>query len=169
MYIYIKEANLFTRCSLLVVKLLVSRCGNYLLQKIICCNVHSWLAAKGLVTLAKDASDSLEKLLTAKKLLVTRYKILSLLVLEVPRCKNSLMTHCRSCLLQISFVTYCEIRSLLIANLPVNCYSLHRLLVAKNYSSLIMKFTRGKCCLFKFNKPRRKKLNLFNIICFLKQ
>ena len=57
------------------------------------------------------------------KTFVTRCKISLLLVAEVARCKKSLVTHCRSCLmqnitrysLQNSLVTRCEIHSLLVA------------------------------------------------------
>ena len=57
---------------------------------------------------AKSARYSLQKLLVAKKSLIPRCKIRSLLVAEVARCKkithfslqNWLVTRCRSCSLQ---------------------------------------------------------------------
>ena len=64
----------FTRCLLLVVKSLVTRC-----------KIRSLLV----VEVAR-----------CKKSLVTCCKIRLLLVAEVARCKKSLVTRCRSCLLQ---------------------------------------------------------------------
>ena len=61
-------------------------------------------------------------------LLVTRCKIPSLLVTEVARCKNSLVTHCKKPL-----VTRCKIRSLLVAE---NAHSKNSLVV-KNHSLVI--------------------------------
>ena len=61
----------FTRCSLLVIKSLVTRCKicSLLVAEVLCC----------------------------KKSLVTRRKIRSLLVAEVALCKKPLVTHYRSC------------------------------------------------------------------------
>ena len=78
----------FTRCSLLVVKSLVTRCKirSLLVAEVARCK-------KSLVTCCRSCS--------LQKSLVTRCKIHSLLVAEVARCKKSLVTRCRSCLLQI--------------------------------------------------------------------
>ena len=86
----------FTRCSLLVVKSLVT-----------CCKICSLLVAE--VVRCKESRYSLQNLLVTRcrscslqNSLVTRCKIRSLLVAEVASCKNSLATPCK-------------IRSLLIA------------------------------------------------------
>ena len=86
----------FTRCSLLVVKSLVT-----------CCKICSLLFAE--VVRCKESRYSLQNLLVTRcrscslqNSLVTRCKIRSLLVAEVASCKNSLATPCK-------------IRSLLIA------------------------------------------------------
>ena len=63
----------FTRCSLLVVKSLVTRC-----------KIRSLLVAKNHSLLVAEVAR-------CKKSLVTRCKIRSLLVAEVARCKNSLV------------------------------------------------------------------------------
>ena len=67
----------FTRCSLLIVKSLVTRCKicSLLVAEVACCK-------KLLVT-------------RCKKPLVTRCKIRSLLVSEVARCKKSFVTRCK--------------------------------------------------------------------------
>ena len=63
----------------------------------------------------------------------TRCEILSLLVVEVARYAESLVTHFRSCSLQKN-------HSLLVAKFA--CYSLKMLLVANNYLLLVGKFAR---------------------------
>ena len=83
---------------------------------------------------------------TFHSLLVTRYKVTrySLQSSLVTRCKNSLVTHYRSCLLlkttryslQNSLVTRCRSCSLQ----KITRYSLQKLLVAKNHSLLVAKF-----------------------------
>ena len=124
----------FTRCSLLVVKSLVTR--------------------------YKICSLLVAEIARCKKSLVTRCKISSLLVIEVARCKKTLVTCCKICSLLIgevarykkSLVTRCKIRSLLVTEIvrckkslllvaQFTCYLLQKLLVAKNYSSLVMKKT----------------------------
>ena len=96
----------------------------------------SLLVVKSLVTRRKTRSLLVAEVARCKKSLVTRCKILSLLVAEVARCKKSLVTRCRSCSLQKithyslqnslvtrcrscsfknSLVTRCKIRSLLVA------------------------------------------------------
>ena len=81
----------FTRCSLLVVKSLVTRCKirSLLVAEVARCK-------KSLVTCCRSCS--------LQKSLVTRCKIHSLLVAQVACCKKSL-------------VTYCKIRSLLVAKI----------------------------------------------------
>ena len=100
----------FTRCSLLVVKSLITRC--------------------------KICSLLVAEVTRCKKSLVTRCKICSLLVVEVARCRNSLVTRCRSCSLQkipryslpSSLVTRCKICSVLVVEVAhckkslVTCY-----------------------------------------------
>ena len=114
----------FTRCSLLVVKSIATRCkirsllvakfACYLLQKLLVAKNHSLLVAK-------FARYSLQKLLVAKK--ITDYSF-----------KNSLVTRCRSCSLQNSLVTRCKIYSLLSAKKPlVTRCKIRLLLVAKNH------------------------------------
>ena len=87
----------FTRCLLLVVKSLVTRCKirSLLVVEVARCK-------KSLVTCCKIRSLLVAEVARCKKSLVTRCKIRSLLVAEVPRCKKSL-------------VTRCKIRSLLVA------------------------------------------------------
>ena len=87
----------FTRCSLLVIKSLVTRCKicSLLVAEVARCK-------KSLVTRCKIRSLLVAEVARCKKSLITRCKIRSLLVAEVARCKNSL-------------VTRCKIRSLLIA------------------------------------------------------
>ena len=100
----------FTRCSLLVVKSLITRC-----------KIRSLLVAA--------------KVARYKKSLVTKCEIRLLLVAEVARCKNSLITHCKIHSLLVpevsrckkSLVTLCKIRLLLVA-------TNHLLLNAKNRS-----------------------------------
>ena len=79
-----------TRCSLLLVKSLVTRC-----------KIRSLLVAKNHSLLVAEVAR-------CKKSLVTRCKIRSLLVAEVARCKNSLVTRCRIRSLQKSLVTRYE-------------------------------------------------------------
>ena len=83
------------------------------------------------------------------KSLVARCKFCSLLVVEVARCKKSLVTCCRSHSLQkitrYSLQKFCSLlvakmHSLLIAKYAL--YSLQKLLVVKNHSLLVAKFTR---------------------------
>ena len=89
----------FTRCSLFVVKSLVT-----------CCKIRLLLV----VEVAR-----------CKKSLVTRCKIHSLLVVEVALCKKSLITGCKIrsllvaevALCKKSLITRCEIRSLLVAKI----------------------------------------------------
>ena len=77
------------------------------------------------------------------KLLVTRCKILSLVVAEVARCKkitryslqNSLVFLCRSCSLQKTLVARCKIRSLLVAEVA-RCKNSH---IVKNQLLLVAK------------------------------
>ena len=120
-----EEAQLFTRCSLLVEihSLLVTRC-----------KITRYLLQNSLVTRCR--SCSLQKVTR----LVTRCKIRSLLVAEVARCKKSLVTRCRSCSLQ-----------------KITRYSLQKLLVAKNHSLLVAKFTR--CSLQRWGHFMKKKLH----------
>ena len=93
-------------------------------------------------------------LLLVVKSLVTRYKICSLLVAEVPRCKKSLFTRCK-------------IRSLLVARNhsilreKFARYSLQKLLfknlfVVKNHSLLVSKFY----CYLLHKVPKKSQLNL---------
>ena len=99
----------FTRCLLLVVKSLVTRCK---IRSLLIAKILSLLVAKiHSLLVAKFARYSLQKLLVAKnhslliakfaryslqKLLVARRKIRSLLIAEVARCKNSLIVKSRS-------------------------------------------------------------------------
>ena len=85
----------FTRCSLLVVKSLVTRCK-------ICSLLVAEVARskKSLITRCKIRSLLVAEVARCKNSLVTRCKIRSLLVAEVARCKKSLVTRCRSCSLQ---------------------------------------------------------------------
>ena len=71
----------FTRCSLLVVKSLVTRCKirSLLVAEVARCK-------KSLVTNCKIRSLLVAEPARCKKSLVTRYKIRSLLVVEVARC-----------------------------------------------------------------------------------
>ena len=86
----------FTRCSLLVVKSLVT-----------CCKICSLLVAE--VVRCKESRYSLQNLL------VTRCRSCSLQKITRYSFQNSLVTRCRSCSLQNSLVTRCKIRSLLVA------------------------------------------------------
>ena len=90
-----RYSSKFTRCSLLVVKSLVTRSKirSLLVVEVARCKNCSLLVAK-------STRYSLQKLLVAKNH--------SLLVAEVARCKKSLVTRCRSCSLQ-----------------KFTCYSLH--------------------------------------------
>ena len=76
-----RYSSKFTRCSLLVVKSLVTRSKirSLLVVEVARCKNCSLLVAK-------STRYSLQKLLVAKNH--------SLLVAEVARCKNSLVTHC---------------------------------------------------------------------------
>ena len=97
----------FTRCSLLVVKSLITRCkfARYLSQKFL-------VAKKSLVT--RFRSCSMQKITCyslqislatrCKKSLVTRCKIGSLLVAEVTRCKKSLVNRSKIGLLLIAVI-----------------------------------------------------------------
>ena len=86
------------------------------------------------------------KSVTFHSLLVTRNKIWSLLVAEVARCKKSIVTCCRSWLLQeithyslqISLITRYRSCSLQ----KITCYSLQKLLVVINHSLPVAKFAR---------------------------
>ena len=100
----------FTRCSLLVVKSLVTYCKirSLLVAEVVRCK-------KSLVICCKICLLLVAEVARCKKSLVTRSKIRSLLVAEVARCKKSLVTRCRSCSLQNSLFTRCKIRSLLLA------------------------------------------------------
>ena len=104
----------FTRCSLLVVKSLVTRC-----------KIRSLLVAELLV--AKNYSLLVAEVARCKKSLVTRCKFRSLVVAEVAPCKKSLITRCR-------------IRSLLAAEVA-RCKNLF---VVKNHSLLVAKFGYGR-------------------------
>ena len=92
-----------------------------------------------LINRCKRTRYSLQKLLVAK--------IRSLLVAEVARCKNSLVTRFRSCSLQ-----------------KISHYLLQKLLVAKNQSLLVAKFARyfyqmslvpKNCSPLAMKKPRK--------------
>ena len=87
---------------------------------------YSWqkllVAKKSLVTRCKIRSLLVAEILCCKKSLVTRCKISSFLVAEVAPCKKSLITRCKICLLFVAKVAR---------------YSLQKLLVAKNHSLLI--------------------------------
>ena len=74
----------FTRCLLLVVKSLVTRCK-------ICSLFVAEVARykNSLVTRCKICSLLVAEVVRCKNLLVTRCKILSLLVAKFARCKNS--------------------------------------------------------------------------------
>ena len=90
-----------------------------------------------LVTLCKITHYSLQSLLVTRrrKSLVTRCKIRSLLVAEVVRCKKSLVTRCK------------------IGSLQKNtCYSLQKLLVAKNHSLLVAEVARCEKFLIRYEK-----------------
>ena len=116
----------FSRCSLLVVKSLVTRrktrsllfaevahCKKSLVTR---CKICSLLVVevihckKSLVTRCKICSLLVAEVARSKKSLITRCKIRSLLVAEVARCKKSLVTRCKN-----SPVTRFKIRSLLVA------------------------------------------------------
>ena len=107
----------FTRCSLLVVKSLVTRCK---IRLLLVAKVHSLLVAK-------FARYSFQKLLVAK--------IRSLLVGEVAHCKNSLVTRCRIRLLLVAEVARCK-NSFVVKN--------QSLLVAKFDRYLLHKFTKKR-------------------------
>ena len=125
----------FTRCSLLVVKSLVTRC-----------KIRSLLVAELLV--AKNYSLLFAEVARCKNSLVTRCKIRSLLVAEVARCKKSLVTRCKFRSLVVaevapckkSLITRCRIRSLLAAEVA-RCKNLF---VVKNHSLLVAKFGYGR-------------------------
>ena len=90
------------------------------------------------------------------KSLVPRCKTCSLLVMEVARCKRSL-------------VTCCKIRSLLVAELlqkaPVSCCEIPSILIAKNHSLLKQLPARIIVCL-KLTKLDES-FSFWNIIYFL--
>ena len=108
----------FSRCSLLVVKSLVTRrkTRSLLFAEVARCK-------KSLVTRCKICSLLVVEVVHCKKSLVTRCKICSLLVAEVARSKKSLITRCKIRSLLVaevarckkSLVTHCKIRSLLVA------------------------------------------------------
>ena len=83
----------FTRCSLLVVKSLITRCKicSLLVAEVTRCK-NSLVTRCRSYSLKKLTRYSLHKLLIAK--------IHSILIAEVTRCKNSLVIRCRSYLLQ---------------------------------------------------------------------
>ena len=76
------------------------------------------------------------------KSLVTRCKICLLLVAEVTRYKNLLVTRCRSCPLQKkSLVTRCKIRLLLVVEVAkLTRYLFQKLFLTKNHSLVVAKF-----------------------------
>ena len=104
----------FTRCSLLVVKSLVT-----------CCKIRSLLVAE---------------VVRCKKSLVICCKICLLLVAEVARCKKSLVTRSKIRSLLVAEVARCKTHSLLVAKFAR--YSLQKLLVAKTHLLLLAKFAR---------------------------
>ena len=100
----------FTRCSLLVVKLLVT-----------CCKIRSLLVAevarykKSLVTCCKIRSLLVREVAHSKRSLVTCCKIRSLLIAEVLVAKNHSLLITEVARFKKTLVTCCKIRSLLIA------------------------------------------------------
>ena len=118
----------FTRCSLLVVKSLVTRC-----------KIRSLLVAE----VARFKNSLVTR---CKNSLVTRCKIRLLLVAELARCKNLLATRCKIRSLRVaevarcknSLVTRCKIRSLLVAEVA-RCKNSF---VVKNQLLLVVKFDR---------------------------
>ena len=127
------------------------------------------------------------------KSLVARCKIHSLLVVEVTRCKKSLVTRCRSCSLQKNYLllvpkfTRYLLQKFLVAQnhsfvvAKFTCYSLQKLLVAKNHSLLVATFafySSQKITRYSLQKIINHSLkhhtsiktgkNFFNIIFFLK-
>ena len=144
----------FTRCSLLVLKslvslqnLLVTRCRSCSLQKITHCFV------------VKFARYSLQKLLIAKNHSLFRCKICSLLVAEIARCKKSLATHC-------------EIRSLLVAEIArfkkslVFRFKIPSVLIATNHS--LLKQSPGGIIVCLKSTKLGGSFRFFNIICLLR-
>ena len=106
----------FPRCSLLVVKTLVTRCEI-------------------------RASCSL-KSCSLQKFTRSRCKIHSLLVAKVARCRNSFATRCKTFLLLVAEVARCK--KLLVARCEVPLLIVAKnnsLLVANNYSSLVKTIT----------------------------
>ena len=103
----------FTRCSLLVVKSLVTRCRSYSLQNFTRYSLQKLLVEKNLlVTRCKIRSLLIAGIARCKKSLDTRFKIRSLLVAKVVPCKKSLVTRLQNLLVtrcNKSLVTRCKI------------------------------------------------------------
>ena len=146
----------FTRCSLLVIKSLVTRCKIRLLlivevapckkSLVACCKIRSLLVAEVALckklrvtrrscSLQKITRYSLQKLLVAKFACYSLQKLLvaknhSLLVAEVARCKKSLVTRCK-----IRSLLVAKIHLLLIGPLiSVATYYVQPLLTRANFS-----------------------------------
>ena len=115
----------FTRCSLLVVKSLVTRCKirSLLVAEVARCK-------KSLIT--RRRSCSLQKITrySLQNALVTRWRSCSLQKVIRYLSQNSLVTHCRNCSMQK--VTGYSLQNLLVTR-GISCS------FAKNYSSLVIK------------------------------
>ena len=126
----------FTRCSLLVVKSLVSHC-----------KIRSLLVA-GVARCKKSLVTR------CKKSLITRCRSCSLQKITRYSLQNSLVTRCRSCSLQNSLVTRCRSCSLQ----KITRSSLQKLLVVKSHWLFVAKFDRYS--LRKVTKQSHFQLNL---------
>ena len=136
----------FTCCSLLVVKSLVNRGNIFSLLVAEVARCKKWV-----VTFCKIYLLMVPEVSHWKKSPVTRCKIRLLLVAEVACCKKSLVTRRKTRSLPVAEVA--RWKESLVPLWKICLLLGHKLLVAKNYSSIVMKKIPTNV-LFKANKDK---------------